>query len=106
MPFYEVQTSNDDHGIVRTSKPECYLSEVLAAFQAKGASWWGGDGKVVQIFVLVAEGDTDHGIALSGLNAAKKLTLRNEQEERLSAIATILSKLTPEERAILGHQDS
>lgn len=103
--FYEVQITHDEIGIHKTAKPECFLDEALAAFRAKGASWYGGDGNVVLIYALVNDADSEHGLALTGVNAAKSLTLCNEAQEKLDAAKQILAKLTPEERAILGHPD-
>ncbi len=99
--FFEVQVSADAEGRSMTAKPEAFVNEKLAAFRAKAGYF----GKEVPILVLVAEGDTEQGIALSGLNARKTVTLLNEAEETVAAVGEILAKLTPAERALMGYPD-
>jgi len=100
--FYEVRFSKSEVGNTN-AKLEVYVNKELATYKAQGAGWYGANGEAVEIYVIVAKEDPSHGIAITGLNAGQQVTVCNDQQERLAAIAEVLGKLSPADRAVLGH---
>lgn len=92
--WYEQRLSTDEYG---GYKVEGYFTDKdLASASGKGKAWYGSDGTVAEVLVLTKDGTTGRIINVG------QVKLSEQDVIRAGAIAKAKSKLTDEERKLLG----
>lgn len=92
--WYEQRLSIDEYGKYEVAG--YFTDKDLASASGKGKAWYGSDGTVAEVLVLTKDGTT--GYIIKG----DKIILSEQDAIRAGAIEKAKSKLTAEEKKLLG----
>ena len=93
--WFELRLSTNESGGYEVGG--YFKDKDLATVTSKGKGWYGGDGEVVEVFVL-----TLGGLAGFIVKSDPPINLSKEDDFRTMVIQRAKDKLTPEERKLLG----
>lgn len=92
--WYELRLSKDEYG--KYDVAGYFTDKDLASASGNGKAWYGGNGEVVEVFVLTKDGTTGFIIKTD------QIMLSEQEAIRAEAIEKAKKKLTAEEKKLLG----
>ncbi len=92
--WFELRLSTDERGGFEIGG--YFKDKDLASATGKGKGWYGGDGKVEEVLVLTNDGATGF------LVRDDQIKLSDQDALKATAVEKAKTKLTPEERKLLG----